>query len=91
MKIPFFFNKKLTSPDEQGADFVELFFDLVFVYAITRITSYTAHNLDVSHIPQALLIFWLIWWGWTQFTWSLNAANTRISFVRLTVLLSWSS
>ena len=88
MKIPFFTGKNLSSPDEQGADFVELFFDLVFVFAITRITSYTAHHLDASHIPFALLTFWLIWWGWTQFTWSLNAANTRLSSVRLLVLLA---
>ena len=88
MKIPFFTGKNLSSPDEQGADFVELFFDLVFVYAITRITAYTAHHLDASHIPIAVLTFWLIWWGWTQFTWSLNAANTRLSFVRLLVLLA---
>ena len=88
MKLPFFTGKNLSSPDEQGADFVELFFDLVFVFAITRITSYTAHHLDASHIPFAVLTFWLIWWGWTQFTWSLNAANTRLSFVRLLVLLA---
>jgi low temperature requirement protein LtrA len=31
MKITFFASDKLASPDEQGADFVELFFDLVFV------------------------------------------------------------
>lgn len=88
MKIPFFKKGNLTSPDEQGADFVELFFDLVFVYAITRITAYTAHHLDISHIPGSLLVFWLIWWGWTQFTWSLNAANTKLSVVRLMVLIA---
>jgi low temperature requirement protein LtrA len=88
MKIPFFTGKNLSSPDVQGADFVELFFDLVFVYAITRITTYTAHHLDASHIPIALITFWLIWWGWTQYTWSLNAANTKLAFVRLMVLLA---
>jgi low temperature requirement protein LtrA len=88
MKIPFFTGKNLSSPDVQGADFVELFFDLVFVYAITRITSYTAHHLDASHIPISVITFWLIWWGWTQFTWSLNAANTKLAHVRLLVLLA---
>jgi low temperature requirement protein LtrA len=88
MKKVFFSNKNLISPNEQGADFVELFFDLVFVYAITRITSFSAHGLDAVHLLQALLIFWLIWWGWTQFTWSLNAANTRISKVRMMVLIA---
>jgi low temperature requirement protein LtrA len=81
-------NKNLAAPAEQGADFVELFFDLVFVYAITRITSLTANNLTIENVLRSLLIFWLIWWAWTQFTWALNAANTKIAEVRLTVLIA---
>ena len=81
-------SKNLVSPSEQSADFVELFFDLVFVYAITRITSLTANHLDTKHVLQSLLIFWLIWWAWTQFTWALNAANTKIAEVRLIVLIA---
>ena len=81
-------SKNLFTPNEQGADFVELFFDLVFVYAITRITSLTAHNIDAIHIIQSILIFWLIWWAWTQFTWSLNIANTRVAEVRMIVLIA---
>ena len=88
MKKVIFAGKNLIAPKNQSADFVELFFDLVFVYAITMITSFSAHNLDASHLLQALLIFWLIWWGWTQFTWTLNAANTRISWVRMMVLIA---
>ncbi len=78
----------LVSPDDQGADFVELFFDLVFVFAITRITGITAEHLSVTSVIQSVLIFWLIWWGWTQFTWALNAANTRIAEVRMGVLIA---
>ena len=81
-------SKDLTTPERQGADFVELFFDLIFVYAITRITGMTAHHLDAVHILQSMLIFWLIWWGWTQFTWALNAANTRLAQVRMMVLIA---
>lgn len=81
-------SKDLVSPSEQSADFVELFFDLVFVYAITKITSITANNFDTEHVLQSLLIFWLIWWAWTQFTWALNAANTEIAEVRLIVLIA---
>ena len=81
-------SKNLVSPSEQSADFVELFFDLVFVYAITGITSLTANNFDTEHVLQSLLIFWLIWWAWTQFTWTLNAADTKIAEVRLIVLIA---
>ena len=61
---------------------------MVFVYAITRITGVTAHHFDVKHVFQSVLVFWLIWWGWTQFTWALNAANTKLAGVRLTVLIA---
>ena len=80
--------RSLSTPSEQSADFVELFFDLVFVYAITRITALTAHHLDIKHALQSILIFWLIWWGWTQFTWALNAAHTKLAEVRLFVLVA---
>ena len=74
--------------DEQGADFVELFFDLVFVFAITRITHLTVEHLSVSQVLKSVLIFWLIWWGWTQFTWALNAADTRNPEVRMVTLIA---
>jgi len=73
---------------DQSADFVELFFDLVFVFAITKITHLTAKHIDLPHIFQSLVIFWLIWWAWTQFTWTLNNANTRHHIVRLCTLIA---
>lgn len=76
----------MESPADQSADFVELFFDLVFVYAITRITAETAHHLDWPHVLRAILVLWLIWWGWTQYTWALNAAHTGLAVVRTVVL-----
>ena len=79
MKKIFQVNKNLISPGDQAVDFVELFFDLVFVYAITRITALTAHDLDIKHVFQSAVIFWLIWWGWTQFTAALNFSNTKFA------------
>ena len=88
MRKIFMPGKNLVSPTHQSADFVELFFDLVFVYALTRITALTANNLSLINLLQSALIFWLIWWAWTQFTWALNAANTKIAEVRLIVLVA---
>ena len=78
----------MVSPDDQGATFVELFFDLVFVFAITQVTHYAAHHLDFEGILRSVVVFWLIWWGWTQFTWALNAANTDHHHVRVGTLVS---
>jgi low temperature requirement protein LtrA len=80
--------QSITSPEDQGATFVELFFDLVFVFAITRVTHYAAHHLDAEGLLRSLIVFWLIWWGWTQFTWALNSANTEHHHVRLGTLIA---
>jgi low temperature requirement protein LtrA len=80
--------RSLASPEGQGATFVELFFDLVFVFAVTQVTHYTAEHLDLGGILRSVLVFWLIWWAWTQFTWALNAADTDHHQVRLGTLVS---
>ena len=78
----------MASPADQGATFVELFFDLVFVFAITRVTHYAVHHMDAQGLVRSLIVFGLIWWGWTQFTWALNAANTEHPHVRLGTLIA---
>ena len=87
--------KKLKNPgnsiiatSDKSADFVELFFDLIFVFAIPKITNLTASHLDIKQMFQSIVIFWLIWWAWSQFTWTLNSANTSHSFIRLCTLLA---
>jgi low temperature requirement protein LtrA len=70
----------------QGVAFVELFFDLVFVFAVTQVTAITAHDLSVTGILHAVLVGWLIWWAWTQFTWTLNPADTTHDRVRVITL-----
>jgi low temperature requirement protein LtrA len=81
-------DKSMLSPEDQGATFVELFFDLVFVFAITQVTHYAAHHLEPHGILRSVLVFWLIWWGWTQFTWALNAADTDHHHVRVGTLVA---
>lgn len=73
---------------EQGATFVELFFDLVFVYAVTQLTAFVLHDLTWGGVGRAAVLFWLVWWAWTQFTWTLNLADTEHSWVRLPVLVA---
>jgi low temperature requirement protein LtrA len=70
----------------QGVTFVELFFDLVFVFAVTQITAGTASDLTPSGVLRSILVGWLIWWAWTQFTWTLNPADTTHEWVRVLTL-----
>jgi low temperature requirement protein LtrA len=70
----------------QGATYVELFFDLVFVYAVTQVTSLLVHDLTWGGAGRAAVMAWLVWWAWQQFTWTLSPADTTNPVVELTVL-----
>lgn len=76
------FQQQIHAPHGQRVTFVELFFDLVFVFAVTEITSYLFHHLDGEGVVRTALVFWLVWWAWTQWTWALNPADTEHAIVR---------
>lgn len=78
----------IVSPEDQKVTFVELFFDLVFVFSVTQVVSLLHDELNWITVGQAILVFWLVWWGWSQFTWALNTANTTHHLVQLGVLLA---
>ena len=78
----------LAGPPDQRVSFVELFFDLVFVFAVTQVVGLLHHGITWAAVGQAVLVFWLVWWAWTQFTWTLNAADTTHHFVVLPALLA---
>ena len=80
--------RPLLSPHDQGATFVELFFDRVFVFGITQVTVLLHHGLEWVTVAEAILVFWLIWWGWTQYTWAFNAADTAHPVVELSALIA---
>src|SRR5438128_6618724 len=77
---------RLHAPEAQPVTFVELFFDLVFVFAVTQVTALTADNLDAGGVARSTVVFWLIWWAWTQFTWTLSPADTQHTVVRALTL-----
>jgi low temperature requirement protein LtrA len=80
--------RRLHGPEDQAVTFVELFFDLVFVFAVTEITALTSSHLTWTGVARSVLLFWLIWWAWTQFTWTLNPADTTHDLVRIITLVA---
>lgn len=81
-------HNKLTSPESQSATFIELFFDLVYVFSVTQVVYLVAHEFTWLGVLKGVLVFWLVWWSWTQFTWSLNAANTEHSLIQFLTLFA---
>jgi low temperature requirement protein LtrA len=63
---------------ERHASNLELFLDLVFVFAVTQITATVSHDLTWGGVGRATLVAWLVWWQWSQLTW----AGSSIDFQR---------
>jgi low temperature requirement protein LtrA len=76
------------SPEDQKVTFIELFFDLVFVFSVTQTVGLLHEGPDLAAIGQVVLIFWLVWWGWTQYTWALNAADTTHPLIEFAMLVT---
>jgi low temperature requirement protein LtrA len=75
-------------PAEQRVTPLELFFDLVFVFAITRVTSLMAHDLSWASIGQGLLVLAALWWGWAAYAWLTNHVAGDEGRARLVVFVA---
>jgi low temperature requirement protein LtrA len=80
--------KPILANEDQPVSFAELFFDLVFVFSVTQVVHVLHGAFDWAHVGRAVLIFWLVWWAWTQFTWALNAADTRHNWIQLGTIVA---
>ncbi len=63
--------------------FVELFFDLVFVFAITQLSHTLLHHFTLAGAFQTALLFLAIWWVWIFTAWVTNWLDPRHFPVRL--------
>lgn len=68
------------------ASFLELFFDLVFVFAVTQLAAMLHADHSAAGWGRAGLMAWLVWWAWSQYTWAGNAIDTDRRPVRAAVL-----
>jgi low temperature requirement protein LtrA len=62
--------------------FSELFFDLVFVFAITQVSHLLLHHYSLAGALETALIFLAIWWVWIYTTWVLNRLDPERIEVR---------
>lgn len=77
--------KWLRQGDEEStkASFPELFFDLVFVFALIQLSETLAADFTFGIAAEALLFIFALWWVWIHTTWITNLLNTEITPVRL--------
>jgi low temperature requirement protein LtrA len=79
------------APYEQRVTPLELFFDLVFVFAITRVTALMAHDLSWTSIGQGLLVLAALWWGWGAYGWLTNHVSGDDDRARVVVIVAMAA
>jgi len=71
---------------EQRVTPLELFFDLVFVFAVTQVTSFLSHSPTWGGLLRGLLLLGALWWAWGAYAWLTNTLDPEEGAVRLAVL-----
>ena len=78
--------RQASSDEEQHASNLELFYDLVFVFAVTQVSHLLLHDLTWHGAGRALLVLLVVWWAWNYTTWVTNQLDPDAVPVRLLVL-----
>jgi low temperature requirement protein LtrA len=71
---------------EQHASTLELFYDLVFVFAITQVSRLLLHRLTWEGAGQSALVLLVVWWSWNYTTWVTNELDPESIVVRLLLI-----
>jgi len=70
---------------------LELFFDLVFVLAITQCTALIAHDPTWSGIAQGMLVLGVLWWAWVGYAWLTSVIDPEEGAVRLVMFAAMAA
>ncbi len=75
-------------PNQHGrVTYAELFFDLVFVFAVTQISHRLLGRFTPLGTLQVTLLFLAIWWVWVYTSWITNWLNPELTPVRVMLFL----
>jgi low temperature requirement protein LtrA len=76
---------------ERRVTHLELFFDLVFVLAITQVTAFLADNATWDGLLRGLLLVSALWWAWGSYAWLTNTLDPEEGGVRLAMFGSMAA
>ena len=73
---------------EERVSPLELFFDLVFVFAFTQVTTVLADEPTWTGLGRALLLLTALWWAWSAYAWLTNAVDPSEGLVWGTIMVA---
>lgn len=71
---------------ERNASTLELFFDLVYVFAITQVVGFIHHEPTALGMAEGAFLLFLLWWTWSIYTWTTNWTGTDTTAIKLFLL-----
>jgi low temperature requirement protein LtrA len=74
--------------EEQRSTPLELFFDLVFVFAITQVTGFITHDPSWLRLIEGMAILATLWFAWVSYAWLENRAASDEGPIRVVMLLA---
>jgi low temperature requirement protein LtrA len=70
---------------------LELFFDLVFVLAITQCTALMADHPTWEGLAQGILVLGVLWWSWTGYAWLTSVVDPEEGAVRIAIFAAMAA
>jgi low temperature requirement protein LtrA len=70
---------------------LELFFDLVFVLALTQCTTLIAHTPTWGGMLKGLLVLGVLWWSWGGYAWLTSVVDPEEGAVRLVIFVAMAA
>ena len=75
-------------PGEERVAPIELFFDLVFVFALTQVMALLAQDLSWSGLGRGMMMLAVLWWAWVCYAWLTDAVPPEAELPARLVLLA---
>src|SRR3954452_4239988 len=85
--------RRLETPRRRGEQVspLELFFDLVFVLALTQCTQLMSDKPSWAGLAQGVLVLAILWWAWVGYAWLTSVVDPDEDAVRLVIFAAMAA
>jgi len=80
------FQRQQTAEGGSRSSPLELFYDLVFVFAVTQVSHYLLDHQTWTGAGEAAVMLLAVWWSWNYTTWATNELDTSSPVVRVLII-----
>ena len=77
--------------EEETVTPLELFFDLVFVLALTQCTALMADEPTWEGLAKGMLVLGVLWWSWVGYAWLTSVVDPEEGAVRLVMFVAMAA